>query len=143
MNILLNAGYAFIATMSFCILFQCPKKAIVSAGFCGMLAWTVYTLVFIPFESVIVATFAGAFATGLASQIIARMPITITLMPGIIPLVPGAGMYFTMLYLLQGNYEQAIYKGTETMLIALAIANAVIITATIYKIILSIKIIKK
>jgi uncharacterized membrane protein YjjB (DUF3815 family) len=74
-------------------------------------------------------------AASLASRFIARfkkMPITITLLPGIIPLVPGAGMYFTMISLLQEDYKNAVYKGTETLLVATAIASAVIIAASIY-----------
>lgn len=141
MNILLNAIYAFIATMCFCILFRCPKRAIPYAGFCGMLAWAFYLLTLSAYESTVGATFAGALAASIASQLIARakkMPITVTLLPGIIPLVPGAGMYFTMISLLQGDYSKAVYKGTETMLVAVAIANAVIIAASLYKLINSI-----
>ncbi|HBN86270.1 MAG TPA: threonine/serine exporter [Clostridiales bacterium] len=135
MNLLLNAIYAFIATMCFSILFRCPKRAIPYAGCCGMLAWVVYFLVFSVYGSAVGATFMGALATSFSSQLLARvkkMPITITLLPGIIPLVPGAGMYFTMISLLQGDYNQAIFKGTETLLIATAIAAAVIIAASIY-----------
>lgn len=138
MNIVLNALYAFIATMCFCILFRCPRRAILFAGFCGMLSWGIYMTAYTFSKSSVGATFAGALAASIASQIIARtkkMPITITHLPGIIPLVPGAGLYYTMIHLLQGNYSLAVYKGTETLLIAVAIANAVIITATMFKLI--------
>lgn len=141
MNVLLNGIYAFIATMCFSILFRCPKKVIPHAGFCGMLAWVVYTLVFSIYGSAVGATFTGALAASFASQLIARfkkMPITITLLPGIIPLVPGAGMYFTMISLLQEDYDQALFKGTETLMIATAISCAVIIASSVYKLIQSV-----
>ncbi|NLY97813.1 MAG: threonine/serine exporter [Clostridiaceae bacterium] len=134
-NLLLNFFYAFIATMCFCILFRCPKRAVPYAGFCGALAWFTYLLFLTAYDSVVGATFTGALAASLASRFISRfkkMPITITLLPGIIPLVPGAGMYFTMISLLQEDYKNAVYKGTETLLVATAIASAVIIAASIY-----------
>ncbi|NMB33315.1 MAG: threonine/serine exporter, partial [Clostridium sp.] len=47
---------------------------------------------------------------------------------GIVPLVPGAGMYYTMLALVQKDFHLAASKGTETFFIAAAISIGVIIS---------------
>ena len=51
-----------------------------------------------------------------------RVPVLIIAVPGIIPLVPGAGAYSTMLALVKGDYIGALTIGTETLFAAGAIA---------------------
>ena len=48
--------------------------------------------------------------------------MTIFLLPGIFPLVPGAGIYYTAYYFLQGEQELFASKGGETFKVALALA---------------------
>ena len=43
-----------------------------------------------------------------------KAPVTIFLLPGIFPLVPGAGIYYTAYYFLQGEQELFASKGGET-----------------------------
>ncbi|MDK2810897.1 MAG: hypothetical protein PWR27_1606, partial [Petroclostridium sp.] len=62
-----------------------------------------------------------------------KMPVTIFLTSGIIPLVPGAGLYYTMLELVQNNYAAAISKGVETIFIAGSIAVAIAISSSLFK----------
>jgi uncharacterized membrane protein YjjB (DUF3815 family) len=82
--------------------------------------------------------FIGAITVGLVGELFAnrfRSPATIFIIPGIIPLVPGYGIYYTMTSIITKDYSTAASKGFETLFVALSIATALIITATIGRLI--------
>ena len=57
-----------------------------------------------------------------------KTPVTVFLICGIFPLVPGAGIYYTAYNFIIGNNQMAVAKGVETIKIAVAIALAVVFT---------------
>jgi uncharacterized membrane protein YjjB (DUF3815 family) len=80
------------------------------------------------------AAFAGAFVVGVLSEILARkrkMPATVFTIPGLIPLVPGYGLYYSMLKVVEADYTAAAEVGVETILVALSISSAIIVTTSI------------
>lgn len=138
MAYLLSAVYAFFGTMGFTVLFNCPKKSVLKASLIGALGWTSYLLTVDSGQSVIMGTFIGAITVGLIGELFAnkfRSPATIFIIPGIIPLVPGYGIYYTMISIITKDYATATTKGFEALFVALAIATALIITATIGRLI--------
>ena len=62
-----------------------------------------------------------------------KQPSIVFVIPGIIPLVPGLGMYKTMLYLLQGHYNMALSKGTDTLFVGGAISLGVLVVTSLAK----------
>ena len=54
--------------------------------------------------------------------IVLKAPVTIFLLAGIFPLVPGAGIYYTAYYFIQGNNALALANGISTFKIAVALA---------------------
>ena len=58
-----------------------------------------------------------------------RMPATIFIYTGIIPLVPGYGMYNTMQNIVTKNYNIALKVGLETLLQAGAIAMGILLAS--------------
>ena len=82
--------------------------------------------------SVVVGSFFGALCVGIlstnASKIL-RMPATIFIYTGMIPLVPGYGMYNTMQNLVTKNYNVAFKVGIETILQAGAIAMGILLAS--------------
>ena len=69
----------------------------------------------------------------ISANILARKrkkPITVFIASGIIPLVPGAGMFQTMYALINGNTKETTKYGLETLQVAgvIAIAIALVIT---------------
>ena len=138
MAYLLSAIYAFFGTMGFTVLFNCPKKSVLKASLIGALGWTSYLLTVDSGQSVIMGTFIGAITVGLIGELFAnkfRNPATIFIIPGIIPLVPGYGIYYTMISIITKDYATATTKGFEALFVALAIATALIITSTIGRLI--------
>ena len=51
-----------------------------------------------------------------------KMPATIFVLPQLITLVPGGGMYYTMSYLIQDNMESFVREGVNTFSIAVALS---------------------
>ena len=136
--ILLTALYAFICTAGFAILFNIPKKNIIQSGIGGALGWVVYVSAQSTLDSVVFSAFVGAFVVGIVGEIFARIykePGTIFVVPGIIPLVPGYGLYYAMLKSVENDYPAAMQSGLETFLVAIAIASAIISTTSIGRII--------
>ena len=79
---------------------------------------------------------------GLFSEIMARVykaPATIFVIVGCFPLVPGKGIYQTMLYLISNNRNMFIDSLLNTVGIALALATALLIVSTFFKVIKNIK----
>ena len=92
---------SFLATLAYAILFNVPKQYYTACGITGMAGWLLY-LAMCQVTTVVLASFVGTLAVVLISRILTvrkKCPITIFLVSGIIPLVPGAGIYYTAYYL--------------------------------------------
>ena len=55
-----------------------------------------------------------------------RFPVTIFLISGIFPLVPGAGIYWTVYYLVTEQLGLAVYTGYEAVKAAVAIVLGIV-----------------
>ena len=62
-----------------------------------------------------------------------KMPDYDIMFSGIIPLVPGAGIYYTAYYLVTGQMSLAAVKGLEAVKIAFAIVLGIIFVVSIPK----------
>ena len=127
--ILVQFLISMIATVSFAILFNAPKKEVLYCGLTGAVAWTVYYAFtqkgfHIVFASLVATFCLTILARGFA--VVRKTPVTVYILPGIFPLVPGAGIYYTAYYLFIGNTEMSGFKGLETLEIAGAIVFGII-----------------
>ena len=106
-----------------------------------MIGWIVYLLL----ENslgIIISSLCAMMIVALYSELMARLfkaPATIFIVVGCFPLVPGKGIYQTMLYLVSNNKEMFINSLLNTIGIALALATAILIVSTIFKVIKNIK----
>lgn len=119
----------FFATLSFAILFSTPKRQLFFCGLTGAAGWLVYLLLFNNNSGIGLANLGAAFTLTLMSRIFAaleRHPVTVYLLAGIFPLVPGAGIYYTSYYFIMDEMEQFAAKGAETILIAGSIAFGIV-----------------
>lgn len=127
--IIIEAIVAMFATISFAILFNAPKKEVLYCGLTGSLAWTVYYGMTQDGINSVLASLVSAFALTILARafaVVRKNPVTMYLLPGIFPLVPGAGIYYTAYYLFIGNNEMSGFKGLETLEIAGAIVFGII-----------------
>lgn len=129
---------AFFAVVSFGIILELPKKHIVSAGLVGAVGWLVYLLVNQSARSIIAAAFFSSLVVALVSHIFARVfkaPVTVFLVAGILPSVPGASIYRSVYHMIGNMPGEANHYLMETLQIAGAIAMAIFIMDSIFRLI--------
>ena len=122
----------FLGILGFCSVFSCPYKFIWICCMESALCWVVYLFCVGCGLSSVWATFFGAVFVDLASQILARRlkaPVIIFLVIGVLPLVPGYGIYKVAYDMFSGGDVGASL--TNALLLAGAVALAVIVMDTI------------
>ena len=127
-KLLLYLAAAFLSTVAFSVLFSVPKRQYVFCGLVGAFGYAVYYLVNLKAEAVL-ATFFATAVVALSSRLLAvlrKCPVTVLMIPGIIPLAPGAGVYYTAYNLMRNDASAAAYAN-ETLKLALAIVLGIII----------------
>lgn len=123
---------AFFGVIAVAITVQVPKKNLLLAGLTGACGWMVELVM----ENSIFSAFLASLLVAVLSQIFARVsktPVTVYLITGIFPLVPGVGMYRTVYYLLQSDRELTSYYLTYTLQIAGMIALAIFVVDSFFK----------
>lgn len=65
-----------------------------------------------------------------------KAPANIFMIPGIIPLLPGGALYYTMSALIGGDMDTVMLKGKETGLMALGIVVGILVASELVRMIL-------
>jgi len=105
------------------------------AGISGMVSWIAYLVAWNEMPSVFAANLAAAAVATVYAETMARIlktPVTVFLITGIIPLVPGGNLYYTMNYVLAKQWHLSSLYGQKTILIAIAVAAGIMIASSIY-----------
>lgn len=135
-DIFLPVLWAFLSSLVFCGIFNVKdKKIILVSALGGGLGWFAY-LISAPFASVVMQNFIAAITVALFSEFMSRLlktPSTVFLVIGVLPMVPGGGIYYTMEYGVQGNTQMFIEKGIETISVAAAIAVGVSVASALFR----------
>ena len=116
---------AGVGTLCFAVLFACPRKSLFFCGLVGAVGWFVYELAVLYGADAAAASLIAVIPLSLAARICAvllKTPVTVFLLTGIFPLVPGAGIYYTAYYFIQNENALALAKGISTFKIAVALA---------------------
>ena len=102
-----------------------------------MLGWALYLLlVHDTMLSLSGAVFCAALLVAVVSHLLAvmrRCPTTVFLICGIIPLVPGGGIFWTAYHLVADQLQLAATIGFVAMKVTIAIAGGIIVAATLGK----------
>ena len=122
---------AFIGTIGFSALFGAPRRYYLECGLAGTAGWTVYLLLASAGPTHVVgAAFLGALAVAVMAHLLAvtrRCPVTVFLICGIIPLVPGGGIFWTAYYIITNQLRLAATTGFTALKVTIAIAGAIIL----------------
>lgn len=136
MTILIQTLGAFLAVVGFSGIIDAPKKFRLWSGMAGAVCWSVYLLTLEISSSKIFATFISSLAVACFAHIAARIlkaPMTVFLIPGILPLVPGTSIYYSVYNIIQNNSTKYSYYLMETLQIAGAIALAVFLMDSLFR----------
>lgn len=136
MPLYLHFIYSLIATVGFAVFLNAPKSTLIPSGFAGGLGWAVFYYLVKLTGNDILSNFVAALLVSCISEILARklkQPAIIFVIPGVIPLVPGLGMYNTMLYLVQRDYSNAVAKGADVLFVGGAISLGILVITSLVK----------
>ena len=123
----------FIGCLGFCILFNIHGRGMYLCVLGGVLTWVVYCLTVHMGCSDLTGYFWGTLVSAAYSETMARIrkcPAIGYLVVGIFPLIPGAGVYYTMRYAVLGNMDMFASQGMHTAAIAGVMAGAILLVST-------------
>ena len=119
---------AVIGTVSFSVLFGVPREYYPYCGFIGGAGWLVYCLaeLFLPGSGPCFAATAVVILLSRTAAVMKHCPVTIFLIAGIFPLVPGAGVYWTVYHIVMEELFLAVSTGYSAMKEAIAIVMGIV-----------------
>lgn len=129
---LIQIAMAGVGTLGFSIYFRVREKNVVASTIGGIIAWVVYLLMFRLSGGLFVSNFIAALIVYLYSEIMARVlkaPSNVFFVPGIIPLIPGGALYYTMSGIVNSDSEAFIENGIKTAESSFGIALGIVVGA--------------
>lgn len=130
MEILWQSLGGMVAVIGFGVVLHVPKRFLFWAGLDGAFGWCIYRIVEGFTKSILLSTFAGAVIISIVAHFFARRfktPVTMFVIPANLTLVPGAGMYRIVYYILKSDSAMSAFYFQQTLLAAGAIAAAIFI----------------
>ena len=128
-RLVIETGAAAIGSVAFSLLFGAPSAFYPECALAGGGGWLLLRMLMAAAGlPATLSTFLAAVAVALYARIAAvrrRCPSTVFLIAGIFPLVPGAGIYWTVYYLVTGEAALALSSGAAALKAAFAIVLAI------------------
>lgn len=127
----------FVACFGFVILFNVHDWGRILCALGSALTWIVYLLCIRAGHTVYSANFFSEVVAAFYSEAMGRWrkcPVTSYLVISSIPLLPGAGIYYTMSIGLSGAVQEALQKGLETAGIAGSLAVGILLVSTVFRV---------
>ena len=132
-SILVECIVGAIGCLGFSFLFNVHGKGISLCMLGGVICWLAYCLVEHLGGGEGMATFIASFVVAIYSEVMARIrkcPAIGFLVLGLIPLIPGASLYYTMNYAVRGNMEMFSLQGMKTIELAGLMAAGILLVST-------------
>lgn len=125
---------AMLGVWAFAVLFHAPRKCYLSCAVNGAIGWICYLYLIDLGSGNGVATLIATIVLTIVSRFLAVLleePVTIFLVTGIFPLVPGAGIYNTAYCFIQQDWILGAEMTINVLTFAGAIALGIIIGSII------------
>ena len=129
--------FAGLATCGFAIFFNVQPKLLLWTAPIGALGWLVYVLGVFNYENPMIYSFTAAAVISLCSEILARrlkQPAILFVIPCILPLVPGVGLYQTVYSIMFKKYGLAATIGTKSVIVSIGIALGILVVASLSRV---------
>lgn len=135
MSLIIKILAGWLGSLGFALLFKVRGSNLLYASIAGLISSFVY-LGLVEYVGVYTAIFLSTVCFALYCEIVARIckaTVTTFLICGLIPLVPGSGMYYMMLAFVNGNMSEAGLVARQTLTVAGLIALGIILVSTFMK----------
>lgn len=125
MTVLAQILGVLLGTGATAVTFHVPRSAVAWCALAGLAGWAVQTLALQAGWDPVAGAMLGGVAVSLVAEGLARarrMPSTVFVVPGILPLVPGTRVYQAMLAMLRDDQAAAAGQVAQAMIAAGGIA---------------------
>ena len=125
-----------VSCLGFSILFNIHGPGVLLCALGGVLAWIVYAVSGQLGSGDILAYFWAAVFASVYSEILARIrkyPAISYLVVSVIPLIPGAGVYYAMEHAVRGQMTSFASTGMRTAAIAGVMAVGILLVSTSFR----------
>lgn len=129
--------FAAFATLGFTLYYKVPKKSIFTTCIISGFMWLIYEYSLLKYNNYMGSGFIVSFLIGITSEFCAyfyKKPVTVFSLPCLIPIVPGAGMYYIMYYFIENNYELMVRNLTSTLFTAAGLSMGIVFSQALAKI---------
>jgi uncharacterized membrane protein YjjB (DUF3815 family) len=138
-SLALSGLAAYAACVAFGLVYGLRGRTLWASANGGALGWTAYKLLAVHFDSVL-PYFIATLILSIFSEIMSRVlkqPATVFLTIALLPLVPGAGIYYTMRAFVDQDMAAFATQGANTLSIAAMLALGILMITTLSRIIFS------
>ncbi len=114
-----------IAIFFFAYVIHSPKRTLIISSLTGGFAYLIFRIFSVALGKELIGYFVGSFLISASGEICARIfkiPANVLIFPSILLLVPGTGLYRSMLYLVQSDYDNFLSTGIRTVFISVILA---------------------
>lgn len=126
--------FSFIASVSFGIILNGPRRGIFFGGIAGTLGWMSFWVINRAIDDLAISNFIGSVVIGLICIVLSRklrLPVITLNTPAIVPLVPGGAAYMAVRSVVEENYM----AGMNYMMDVLWTAGAIVLGFMVVKLI--------
>ncbi len=131
---------AFFASFFFAILYNVRGRLLIYSSVCGMLGKIVFDM--LGDQGMVVQFLVPTMVMCVYAEIFARLckaPVMVIIIVGILPIVPGAGVYNTIDSLLNSQMSSFYMYGINTLLSAGAMALGLVLVSSFARLLKMIK----
>ncbi|MGK0551855.1 threonine/serine exporter family protein [Enterococcus faecalis] len=135
---IVHVSFSFLSTVTFGIITNVPRRALVACGITGAVGWMIYWLTKDCATGATFANFLGAVGIGTASVYFSRklkMPMIIFNIPSLVPLVPGGPAYQAVRSIVLGDYLAGLNFALNVAFTAGALAAGFVVTSILERIV--------
>ena len=128
---------AIVGTLGFAGLYNCKGKTLIAVSLGGGLAWAIHLILVSLSVSQTLSYLIVSLIISIYAEVLARLlkaPTTVFISPSLIPLVPGASLYYTMRSMFGGDVLNFSSTAIQTLELSAALAFGVILATVIMKI---------
>lgn len=132
---------AMTGAIGFSILFNVRRKKLVAAAVGSGISWIVYVVTYNLYSDKVFSLLCATIVMALLAEILARVmkaPVTILLVPMLIPLFPGSDLFYATSHLVQNHNQEGAAYLELVLKEAGAIAFGIILVTCVVQVILKV-----
>lgn len=131
-ELLFQTAAAALGSLAFGIVYQNKAVRLLEVAVGGGIGWFLYCMVYGFTKNVFLGNMAASIFAAVYAEYMAksrRAPVTVFLLPCLIPLVPGGSLYYTLSFTVLKEFSKASPYLQSTLEAAFGIAAGVIVVS--------------